>query len=102
MFSKEQKCYFSASLKVEFPFLQVVVVVVVIVYEGTDVYHTVLHKHGFHSMDCTKNLEKKFVDKKFSYARIKCKAIINNVCVPWVLEDLKNDLKCANKVLQCF
>jgi hypothetical protein len=70
-----------------------------VIYEGTDVYHTVFHNHGFRTMDfTTKNLRNKFADKKSSYVSVKSKTIITNDCVPWAPEDLKNDLKCANSV----
>jgi hypothetical protein len=72
------------------------------VYEGTDVYHTALHNHGLRSMDCTKKLQKKFADKTFSYARIKCKTIVGtNVCVLGLLKNWKM-ISNVRTLLQCL
>ncbi|XP_071038982.1 uncharacterized protein [Parasteatoda tepidariorum] len=62
-------------------------------YEGTLAFHTIRHNQSFRSMDCTSNLQKKFVDKKFSCARTKCEAIAVNVFSPWAFLELKKDLQ---------
>lgn len=61
------------------------------VHEGTFAFHTIHHKQGFRSMDCT-SLLKEVGSKKFSCARTKCEAIVTNVFAPWtkkVLCDLQ-------------
>jgi hypothetical protein len=63
------------------------------------VYHTVKHNHGFQSMDCTLSISKKFLNKKFTCAQTKCKAVVADVLSPYtksqILEDLKNIKYCC-------
>lgn len=61
--------------------------------EGTYAYHNVRHNHSFRSMDCTNILMKKFYNKKFTCARTKSEAITCNVLYPWIMEDVRKELK---------
>ncbi|CAK6977843.1 uncharacterized protein LOC121611917 [Scomber scombrus] len=51
------------------------------------------HNHSYRSMDCTTQLTKKLYEPKFSCARTKGEAIVNNVLAPWATDMLSNDVR---------
>ena len=63
------------------------------VQEGILAYHTMKHNHSCRSMDCTAQLTKKLYEPKFSCARTKGEAIVNNVFAPWATNMVRPDLE---------
>ena len=63
--------------------------------EATFSFHTINHNHSFRSMDCTSKLIKHLYDKKFACARTKTEAIVKNVLLPFVMDELEKDLTSA-------
>ena len=66
--------------------------------EATMAFHTVKHHYSYKSNDCTSTLMAKiFPDsstaKKFSCARIKIEAIVNNVLAPASVQCVLNDIE---------
>ena len=66
--------------------------------ECTIAYHTLKHHFSYRSNDCTSTLFSKIfpdsnIVKKYSCARTKTEAIINNVLAPYCVENVLSELK---------
>ena len=70
----------------------------VIETEATMAFHTVKHHQRYKSNDCTSPLMRKFfpdsnISKKYSCARTKIEAIVNNILSPMNVKYVLNDIQ---------
>ena len=66
--------------------------------EATMAFHTVKHHQSYKSNDCTSTLIRKLfpdsnISKKYSCARTKVEAIVNNVLFPMTVQYALNDIQ---------
>ena len=66
--------------------------------EATMAFHTVKHHQSYKSNDCTSTLIRKLfpdsnISKKYSCARTKVEAIVNNVLSPMTVQYALNDIQ---------
>lgn len=67
--------------------------------EGVWSYHVVKANNSFISSDCASKIFRTcFEMRKFYCARTKCEAIVTNVFAPFVLDEVKTEMACANYI----